>query len=87
MPILRTVRNGGSVLHARHRTKSASRRQSYRSSGAMIVPSPPGSRSQIQAEMTALRQQLRDSLGPETYDERIRESNEFFKKITGQEVR
>lgn len=80
MPISRKVKNGSLVLHTRHRTKPASRRQSSRSSGVMIVPPPPGSRSQIQAEMTALRQQLRDSLGPEAYDERIRESNELFKK-------
>ncbi|HEY2491904.1 MAG TPA: hypothetical protein VGI33_03115 [Paenibacillus sp.] len=56
-------------------------------SGVMVVPSLPGSREQNNSIMKLIRQELRDSIGQEAYDKRMKDANDWFESVTGQEVR
>ncbi|WP_157891917.1 hypothetical protein [Paenibacillus crassostreae] len=83
----KTTRKGESVARHGYRRKAISRNPLFYESGVMIIPPPPEDREQIRADMKRVRQELRDSIGQEAYDKRMQEAKDFFKSITGEEVR
>jgi hypothetical protein len=83
----KTARKGGPVARHGYRRNAISRNPLLYESGVMIIPPPPGSEDEIDADMKRVRQELRDTIGQEAYDKRMQEAKDFFKCITGEEVR
>jgi hypothetical protein len=83
----RIMRKNGIAARVSLRNRPAIRRPLLQDSGVMIIPPPPGSEDEIDADMKRVRQELRDTIGQEAYDKRMQEVNDFFKNISGKEVR
>jgi hypothetical protein len=64
-------------------------RTGYRmDSGVMIIPPSSYERAQISDSMRKIREEMKNKLGPEAYEERMKKSNDEFKALmAGREVR
>ncbi|MFB5760942.1 hypothetical protein [Paenibacillus medicaginis] len=72
--VRRLARLSSSSMHFKHE------------SGVMIIPPEPGTEEHTRAAMQKVRQQLKDDLGEEEYNNRMKATNEWFENYTGIKV-
>ncbi|GIP08192.1 hypothetical protein J1TS5_03620 [Paenibacillus macerans] len=77
----RKVNDSRNLYTARSFAGSSLISASRKTGGVMIIPPAPGTEEKIKSEMKQLRAQLKEKLGEERYDRRMKNADDFYKSL------